>query len=102
MLERGCAHPIFGPVLLIVLVLLLAMVFVHTAHDGLGGVTEVGAFCFALASVFWVLVLDGFVRRPPEVRVGTPVERGPPASRAEARLVRPRITLAPLSLPLRR
>ena len=52
MLERGRAHPILGPVLLVLVVLLLAMVFVHAAHDGMDAAAEVGAICVALASFF--------------------------------------------------
>lgn len=102
MLERGRAHPILGPLLLIVLVLLLAMVFLHAAHDGMEAATEVGAICFAIASFFGLTVLDRLQRRPQEARTVTPRDKGPPKVPGAARLVSARIAVAPLSVPLRR
>ena len=102
MLERGRAHPILGPVLLVVLVLLLAMVFVHAAHDGMDAATEVGAMCLALASFFWVAVLDRLVRRPREARIWTPDVRGPPTASGAVQLVPARIAATPFKTPLRR
>ena len=102
MLERGRAHPILGPILLVVLVLLLAMVFVHAAHDGLDAATEVGAMCLALASFFWVAVLERLLRRPQEAHAWTPDARGPPAVSGATHLVPVRIAATPSSIPLRR
>lgn len=102
MLERGRAHPILGPVLLLVLVLLLAMVFLHAAHDGMDAATEVGAICFAIAGFLGLTVLDQLGRRPRETRTVTPGERGPPEVPGAAHLVPARIAVAPLSVPLRR
>ena len=102
MLERGRAHPILGPVLLVVLVLLLAMVFVHAAHDGLDAATEVGAMCLALASFFWVAVLDRLLRRPQEAQIWTPDERGPPTVHRAVQFVPGRLAATPFGTPLRR
>jgi hypothetical protein len=101
MLERGRAHPILGPVLLVVLVLLLAMVFVHAAHDGMDAATEVGAICFALASFFALALLDPLRRLQEGARVRTPGQRAPPTAPG-APLVPARIAAAPSSIPLRR
>ena len=102
LLERGRAHPILGPVLLVFLVLLLAMVFVHAAHDGMEAATEVGVICFALASFFGVAVLDWFLGRPQEARISTPGERGPPRVPRTAHLVPVRIAPTAFKTPLRR
>jgi hypothetical protein len=102
MLERGRAHPILGPVLLVLLVLLLAMVFVHAAHDGMDAAPEVGAICVALASFFGVAILDGLLRRPRDARTSTPAGRGPPTAPGAVRLVPGRIAPTLSSIPLRR
>jgi hypothetical protein len=101
MLERGRAHPILGPILLVFLVLLLAMVFVHAAHDGMDAATEVGAICFALASFFALALLDPLRRRQEQAHLLTPVERGPPTAPGVP-LVPARIAAAPSTIPLRR
>lgn len=102
MLECGRAHPILGPVFLVVLVLLLAMVFLHAAHDGMDTASEVGAICFAIASVVGLAVLDRLLRRPPELPTWTPGDRGPPTVPGAARLVPARIAATHFTAPLRR
>lgn len=103
LLERGRAHPVLGPVLIVVVVLLLAMVLVHGAHDGMDAAAEVGAICFALASFFGLAVMEMLRRRPHDVRTWTPAERAPPPMvRQPARLVSARIATTPSSIPLRR
>ena len=49
--ERGCAHPVLGRVLLLVLVLMLALLFLHFAEDG-HGAESFGALCVALAAIW--------------------------------------------------
>ena len=53
--ERGCAHPVLGPILLLVLVLMLALLFLHFAEDG-HGAESFGALCVALAAILGSLV----------------------------------------------
>lgn len=55
-LERGRRHPILGPIVLILLVLLLAMVFMHAAHDEHGAAIEAGFFCLAIVTLLGPVV----------------------------------------------
>lgn len=98
MLERGRAHPVLGPILLIVLVLLLAFVFLHLAQDA----TEVGAMCLALATVVGLLLIERLHRRMSEPLVAVRGDRGPPAV-SDARMLQPAVVAVhSRSLPLRR
>lgn len=58
-LERGRAHPILGPLLVIVIVLLLAMVFLHVAHEGMDAATALGEICLGLASALGLVLPYG-------------------------------------------
>jgi hydrogenase-4 membrane subunit HyfE len=77
-LERGRRHPILGPIVLILLVLLLAMVFMHAAHDEHGTAVEAGFFCLAIVTMLGPLVvwIARAVRRSAEIPVY--LYRGPP------------------------
>lgn len=57
MIQRGLAHPVLGPLVLILLALLLSMVFLHMLEDGHGALGEFGAACVALASMLGVLLI---------------------------------------------
>lgn len=102
MIERGCAHPLLGPLVLIVLALLLAAVFLHVAMEGAEAAMELGEVCVAIAAALGLLLMFQLrlavvpeqlrnvdERAPPSV--GSPTARGPTASLA-----------APLTIPLRR
>lgn len=102
MLERGRAHPILGPFLLVALVLLLAIVFVHMAHEGMDAATEVGAICFGIATFLGLVVLDRLRVLPLGALSPAPPARGPPGPR-QTYLGRPTtIAASSLSIPLRR
>lgn len=102
LLERGRAHPVLGPVILIALVLILGLLFVHAAHDGPNVATEVGAFCFAIAVFLGVILLERLRSLAPAPLIRTRRDRGPPAPR-RLQLRRPRIVAATsLAIPLRR
>jgi hypothetical protein len=77
-IERGCAHPVFGPLVVLAVLVLLAFVFLHFAHEGLE-VAELGAACLALATVLVVALVE---RPTPPVRACPAVatHRGPPGS----------------------
>jgi hypothetical protein len=102
LLERGLAHPILGPLVLIVLAVLLSMVFLHVSEDGHGALGELGAACVALTTVLGSLLLVrrlGLVRSLPRP---VPSDRGPPAAilpRAPAPVAS---SLSARSSPLRR
>ncbi|GIU94218.1 MAG: hypothetical protein KatS3mg012_0675 [Gaiellaceae bacterium] len=101
MLERGRAHPVLGPILLIVLVLLLAIVFLHVAQEG-NAATEVGAMCLALATVLALPLLERLHRRTSEPLVAVRGDRGPPQV-SDVPIPRPVVVAVPArTLPLRR
>lgn len=88
-IERGVRHPLFGPLCLLLLALLLAFTVLHGAHDQL---QESGEFVVCLAIVITVL-LSLVVARLPALRVVfLPVSRGPPCQ----------LPLPPVSPPARR
>jgi hypothetical protein len=86
---------------LIVLVLLLAMVFLHAASEGHDAATELGAFCLAVLTVLGPIVLHRVLRTAPATVVPVRGDRGPPwATSAPApTLADPSFALA---TPLRR
>jgi hypothetical protein len=100
--ERARAHPVLGPLLLIALVFLLAMVFLHVVEEGFEAATELGAMCIAVATVLGLyLASHRFRLRVPE-QLGSPDSRGPPFStRLSLRLPERSPPLA-ASIPLRR
>lgn len=77
-LERGRAHPIFGPILLILLVLLLAMVFLHIAYEGMDAAAGLGAMCVGFATALGLLLTNRLCRCLPEELIGEPTDRAPP------------------------
>lgn len=100
-LERGCAHPLFGPVVLLVVLLLLTMVFLHLAHEGWDLAAGLGGACFGIATVLGLLLGERLLASRPPRRVLVPSDRGPP--RSPARLVLPVVLAAgPRHHPLRR
>lgn len=100
MLERGRAHPLLGPILLVVLVLLLAIVFLHVAQDG--NATEIGAMCLALATVLGLPLLERLHRRLSEPLVAVRGDRGPPRV-SDAHILRlALVAVRSRTIPLRR
>ena len=102
MFELGRAHPLLGPILLVALVVLLALVLLHATHDGWDAVSELGAICFGVASVLGLVLLDRMRDRLSEALVSVRGDRGPPRSR-RPRFLRPAAVAAGWrNLPLRR
>jgi len=100
MLERGRAHPLLGPILLVVLVLLLAVVFLHVAQDG--NATEVGAMCLALATFVVLPLLERLNKRLSQPSVAARGDRGPPWLSPPPTPRPPAVASVSRSLPLRR
>jgi hypothetical protein len=101
-LERGSAHPVFGPILLVVMVLLLAMVFLHVAGEGWDAATEIGAICLGIATVLGLVLLERMRDHFLEPVISVRGDRGPPRP-SLTRLLRPIVNATgPGSLPLRR
>lgn len=101
MLERGRAHPILGPLVVLLLVVLLAMVIIHTALDGHDSATEVGILCVAIITVLGPLILERFRRATPGPLVLIRGDRGPPARTASSLPLTPLPGLS-FTPPLRR
>ena len=100
-LERGRAHPVLGPIVLILLVLLLAMVFLHTAIDGHDSATETGMLCIAILTVLGAVILDRIQRAVPLALVEIRGDRGPPLQMSPL-LALPGETSFTFAPPLRR
>ena len=101
-LERGCAQPILGPILLIVLVLLLALVFLHAAQEGHDAATELGAFCLAILTILGPIVLERMLRTAPATVVPVRGDRGPPRLRSLHSITPPSAPGLAFATPLRR
>ena len=77
-LERGRAHPVLGPIVLLVLVLLLVLVSLHAALDGQAAATEVGALCLAVLTILGPLLVERMRRAQQSSVVAVRGDRGPP------------------------
>lgn len=96
-IERGVRHPVFGPLCLILLGLLLAFTVMHGAHDQMHESGELIVCLAILISAVLSLVLPQL----PVMRVVVMHEsRGPP-SRSPQTLFLPRSALRAAPIPLR-
>ncbi len=102
-LERGCSHPLVGPIVILLLVLLLSMAFLHAAQDGLHAAMEAGAICFSFAAFLGLVLLNPSRLGPPAVWLAPRRERGSPAPVRMSDDLRPTLSSIALpSIPLRR
>ena len=90
-----------GPIVIVLLVLLLAMMCFHAAHDGWDAAAEAGAICIAIATVLGVIVGVRSRWSQPVLLSGRRLVRGPPAVRPVCSRLPDRPGLE-LVLPLRR
>jgi hypothetical protein len=97
-IERGTRHRWLGPLFVIVLCLMLALLFMHGLHDS-HHATELGEFCLGLTVMFSLLIVIRLKWRA-VVQIAQPrLGRAPPASRL---LLRPvRLAVLPAPPPLR-
>lgn len=92
-----------GPILLIVLVLVLAMLFLHSLQDGQGSATGAGVLCLAVVTLLRALLVERLRRHVPAPVVAVRGDRGPPLQFADDHADRPAIVPAGWRLlPLRR
>ena len=101
LLERGLSHPVLGPLLLVALVIVLAMVFLHFVEDS-HEATSFGSACLAIAAFLGSVLLMPVLRMYRGASTSHRSDRGPPTVPF---LGRPRLFSAhdpPISLPLRR
>ncbi len=101
-LERGLAHPVLGPIVLIVLILVLAMVYLHAPHDGHESATEVGLLGIAIVMFLGPALIGLLRRRAPAPAVMLRGDRGPPRLLQRIWVLRPAIVAGSHPLPLRR
>ena len=100
MFERGRAHPVFGPILLVVLVLLLAILFLHVAGEGWDA--AIGTICLGIATVLGLVLLERMRDHLLEPVISARGDRGPPRSSLTLPLWPIVNVTGPGSLPLRR
>lgn len=101
--ERTCKHPVLGPLAILLLAVLLSVLFLHVAHEGLHAPAALDAgttFCFGLAAILAVAVVCRSGVRPLSVLLAGSRERGPPLARA-VHACEP-LARALVSTPLRR
>ena len=98
-IERGMRHRWLGPLFVILLCLLLAMLYLHALHDG-GHSTgsELGELCLGIVMMLGAVLLIRLRFRAPLVHVLVRAGRAPPVRRVVPRLIRP---APPPSPPLR-
>jgi hypothetical protein len=73
-LERASRHPLLGPLVILLLMLLVAVTIAHGTHDQ---IAEEGLTCVAIAFTLVALV-GSLLRRPPLLRATSVESRGPP------------------------
>jgi hypothetical protein len=80
-IERGIRHRWLGPLFVILVCLMLALLFMHAMHDGHDAGTEVGEFCLGLTIMFGLVVLIRFRWRVTVPLVLVRLGRAPPVER---------------------
>ena len=101
-IELAVAHPIWGPVVIIALAVLLGLVFIHVVADDAGRLAEVGAICFGVVTLLVAILCRRLQLDAPLLFSGLVEERGPPRM---ARRASPAVSAertADFVLPLRR
>src|SRR5690349_11502491 len=97
-IERGTRHRWLGPLFVIVLCLMLALLFLHGLHDA-DHATELGEFCLGLVIMFSFLIVIRLKWRA-VVSIALPrLGRAPPAPRMFLTPVR--LAVLPAPPPLR-
>ena len=91
-----------GPIVLVLLVLLLAMVCFHAAHDGWDGAAEMGAVCIGLVTILGAVVCERSRSLALRLVVSRSFARGPPRAFHVVLIGPPRQARLDLVLPLRR
>ena len=102
MLERGRSHPVLGPMVLVLLVLVLALVCLHAGHDGWDGAAEVGVACIVIVTALATVVSERLGLRMLRHTAGRWMRRGPPPTPSTRPVQAFRILRPELVLPLRR
>jgi hypothetical protein len=102
LLTSGRAHPILGPFLLIMLVIVLALLLLHAMEDGFDAATDVEAFCLAIATFLGLLLLERVRRHAPAPVRLVASGRGPPRTSGTPPAAPISAAIGLLWIPLRR
>ena len=100
-IERAVAHPVWGPVVIIALAVLLGLVFVHVVFDDAGFLADMGAVCFGVVTLLAAVLCRRFLFDVPLRLVGRVEKRGPPQA-VRSSLGLSSLRTAGFVLPLRR
>lgn len=99
-IERGVRHRWLGPLFVVLLCVMLALLVLHTVHDAEHSATSAGEFCLALVVMFSVVIVIR-LRWRVLVRLVFPRSgRAPPVRRVLTLPVRPASFSSPPPLRL--
>lgn len=101
-IQLAIAHPILGPVVIVALAFLLALVFIHVVFNDAGFVADVGAICFGVVSALAAILVRRLQPATPLLVLGRVQERGPPQVAGRSSRVTRFQRTADFVLPLRR
>lgn len=98
-IERWRRHPILGPLLIVLLVLVLAFVFLHESHEKIAA--DVAELCVGIALLLVaMLLLPGAVARVLSAPIVHCLRRGPPMTFDALRALLHRARSVPVPLRL--
>lgn len=97
-IERWRRHPIIGPILIVLLVVMLAFVFLHESHEQIAA--EVGELCVGIALLCLALLLPAAIVCVVAVSVALCFRRGPPPHFDALSALLHRFRLVPIPLRL--
>lgn len=101
-IELAVAHPVWGPIVIITLAVLLGLVFVHVVFNDAGFVANLGAICFGVVTVLAAIPGRRFLLELPLLLVGLAEKRGPPRVARRSSSAVSLLRTADFVLPLRR
>ena len=101
-IELAVAHPVWGPVVIIALAVLLGLVFIHVVFDDAGFVADMGAICFGVVTVLAAILCRHLQLEMPVLLVGLVEKRGPPRAARRSSHAVSLLRTADFVLPLRR
>lgn len=99
-IEGGVRHRWLGPLFVILLCLLLAMLFLHAMHDGQCAGTELGELCLAISVLLGAVLLVRIRACAPRAAALVRLGRAPPAFRRVSLPVRLAVVASPPPLRL--
>lgn len=101
-IELAVAHPVWGPVVIVLIAIVLALVFIHVAQDDSGVAADIGAICFGIVTALGAVLRKRLRLEMPVLVTMMPKERAPPPVVAGASLRPCYERAADFVLPLRR